>query len=239
MSRTRQMMVMASWGAFAFAPAAAEEAKAPIESTTRIEDPAQHRRRGPQNSPFRAESYREFVFRQLDVRPGDVVVDVGAGDGFWTEQLARRVGADGTVWAAEVSQKLVDALSARFAAMPPVKAHLIPANHLDLPDGSIDLAFFSLVYHHLPDDKAGYLKRLCQVMKPTGRLAIIERYSVLLSDPKVHGAPMSKLLEAAESAGWVMLRYDLMPGSNHYLAIFAQKDLFDEDKPPPKKDGSQ
>jgi hypothetical protein len=72
-------------------------------------------------------------------------------------------------------------------------------------------------------------------MKPTGRLAIIERYSVLLSDPKVHGAPMSKLLEAAESAGWVMLRYELMPGSNHYLAIFAQKDLFDEDKPPPKK----
>ncbi len=207
-------------------------------TSTRIEDPAQHRRKGPQNHPHRSEPHLGFILRHLDVRPGDTVVDVGAGDGFWSEHLAGKVGPDGTVWAAEITRALVDKLAARFAGKAHVKPRLIPTDRIDLPEGSADLAFFSLVYHHLPEDRAGYLRRLRSVMKPTGRLAIVERYSNLLSDPKVHGAAASALFAAAESAGWVPLRYELLTGTNHYLAIFAQKDLFDEDKPasrPPKR----
>ena len=229
---SKGMIVLAITAASFAARAYAEDAALP---STRILDPAQHRRQGPPNYPFRAEPHLGFVLRQLDLRPGDAVVDVGAGDGFWTEAFAKAVGENGTVWSAEVSQKLVDKLAARFAGAPQVKARLIPTDRLDLPDRSADLLFFSLVYHHLPDDRTDYLRGLRQAAKPTGRLAIIERYSVLLSDPKVHGAPASKLLEAAEAAGWVLIRYELMPGTNHYLAIFAQKDLFDEDKPPPPR----
>lgn len=198
--------------------------------STRILDPAQYRRRGSQNYPHRAEPHVGFISRELDVRTGDAVADVGAGDGFWTDLLSRRVGAEGTVWAAEVTQTLVDKLAERFADTPQVKPRLIPKDRLDLPERSLDLAWFSLVYHHLPEDRAGYLKRLRAVVKPTGWLAIVERYSVLLSGPKVHGAPASALLGAAESAGWVLLRFELLPGTNHYLAFFAQKDLFDEEE---------
>ncbi len=229
MDGTRLWLVLA---AFLTAPGAVQD---PSWPSTRIADPGQHRRAGSLNSPFRAEPHLGFILRQLDVRPGDTVVDVGAGDGFWSERLAGAVGAEGTVWAAEVKQSLVDKLTARFSGTPQVKPRLIPTDRLGLPDASADLLFFSLVYHHLPDDRAGYLRGLRTVAKTTGRLAIIERYSVLLSDPKVHGAPASKLFEAAEAAGWVPLRFELMTGTNHYLAIFAPKDLFDEDKPPPKR----
>lgn len=226
MRRNRGWLALAIVPAFLAARPTGQE---PAWKSTRILDPAQHRRRGSQNYPHRVEPHLGFVLRELDVRPGDAVADVGAGDGFWTDHFARRVGAEGTVWAAEVTQKLVDKLGERFAGTPQVKPRLIPADRLDLPEGSLDLAWFSLVYHHLPEDRAGYLKRLRAAVKPTGRLAIVERYSVLLSSPKVHGAPAGALLGAAESAGWVLLRYELLPGTNHYLAIFAQKDLFDED----------
>lgn len=228
MKRHPGWAALAAFLACSSAPAALQEGGWP---STRIADADQHRRKGPRHYPHRSEPHLGFVLRQLDVRPGDAVADVGAGDGFWTERLARAAGAEGTVWAAEVSPKLVDQLRERFAGTPQVKPLLIPADRLDLPDGSADLVFFSLVYHHLPEDRAGYLRRLRAAVKPTGRLAVVERYTPLLSDPKIHGAPASALFGAAEAAGWVPVRYELMTGTNHYLAIFARKDLFDEEKP--------
>ena len=61
--------------------------------STRIVEPNQHAPGGDDRYPYRQKS--DYVMKELDLKSGDVVVDIGAGDGFWARQMAKSIGADG------------------------------------------------------------------------------------------------------------------------------------------------
>ena len=71
-----------------------------------------------------------------------------------------------------------------------------------------------------------YLRHLREVVKPTGRLCVIEKYSAIATRGASHGTSLSQLVREAEQAGWIAVRCELMTGTEHYLSIFLQKDLF-------------
>ena len=195
--------------------------------STRVLDPDQHAVRRGRGGAIRERS--DYVLKELDLQPGDIVVDVGAGDGWWSERFAELVGEQGLVHASEVEQKKVDAMKERFADWPNVRPYLSPTDATDLPVDSCDLAFLSKVYHHL--NKGGhvdYLKHLKKVVKPTGRLCIIESYPEIQADGsrRGHGWTLSLLVEQAEKSGWIPVRCELMTGTQHYIAIFVQRELF-------------
>ena len=54
--------------------------------STRVSDPGRHARAGDSRYPYRAKS--QYILAELDLRAGDVVVDIGAGDGWWSAQMA-------------------------------------------------------------------------------------------------------------------------------------------------------
>jgi len=201
--------------------------------STRVNDKNQHVRSSGGVYPYREKS--EYVLKELDLKPGDVVVDVGAGDGWWSEKMAKAVGDKGTVHAAEVKQDKVDKMKAKFAAVPQVKPYLCPTDGTGLDENSCDLAFLSKTYHHLnKDGHVDYLRHLRTVVKPTGRVVVIERYSALAAGKsKSHGWSPGLLAQQAEEAGWILVRSELITGTYHFIAIFAQKELFPAN--PPKK----
>ena len=193
--------------------------------STRVTDPKQHQLTGTGGYPYRAKS--DYVLRELDLRPGDVVVDIGAGDGFWTERMAALVGKEGTVYASEVEQRKVDRMKKRFGDLPQVKPYLCPTDGTGLAKNSCDLAFLSKTYHHLDaDGRIDYLRHLRQVVRATGRLCVIEKYTNIATRDQSHAIALSHLVKQAEQAGWIAVRYELMTGTYHYIAIFVQKDLF-------------
>jgi len=193
--------------------------------STRVTEPKQHVRTGSSGYPYRAKS--DYILRELDLRPGDVVVDIGAGDGFWAERMAKFVGKEGTIYASEVEQKKVDRMKEKFTDLPQVRAYLCPTDGTGLAENSCDLAFLSKTYHHLDaGGRVDYLRHLRQVVRLTGRLCVIEKYTNIATQHQSHAIVLSQLVKQAEEAGWIAVRYELMTGTYHYIAIFVRKDLF-------------
>ncbi len=192
--------------------------------STRVTDRNQHRTTGKDKYPYRAMS--DYVLRELDLKPGDVVADIGAGDGFWAELMAKFVGEQGIIHAAEVEKKKIDQMKKRFADVPQVRPYLCPTDGTGLDENSCELAFLSKTYHHLPDDRVAYLRHLREVVRPTGRLCVIERYADITGQRGSHDMLLSQLIKQAEEAGWIAVRYELMTGTYHYIAIFVQRELF-------------
>jgi len=111
----------------------------------------------------------------LGVGPGQVVADVGAGSGYYTIRLARRVAPGGTVYATDIQPQMLALLEKRLArervtGVIPVLATL---DDPGLPEGRLDLILMVDVYHELsrPQQTVRQLKR---ALKPGGRLALIE-----------------------------------------------------------------
>ena len=227
--RTLLMLTLVLFVAY---PAA--EAPADTGESTRITDEKQHAAPVSGVYPYREKS--DYVLKELDLKPGDVVVDVGAGDGWWAEKMAPAVGQQGAIHAGEVKQDLIDKMKKKFAKTPQVKPCLIPTDGTGLAENSCDLAFLSKTYHHLnKDGKVAYLRHLRTVLKPTGRLVIIERYSELATGHgKEHGWSPGLLTQQAEEAGWILLRSELITGTRHFIAIFVQKELFPIKQPEKK-----
>lgn len=167
--------------------------------------------------------YREaanFVMAQLAIEPGQVVADIGAGDGWWTKHLADRVGAGGKVHAGEVVQDKVDAMTKKFMDTPQIKAYRCPMDSTGLPDHSCDLVYISKTYHHL-EGHVAYLRHLLQVTKASGRLAVVELHTDLASGRgKDHAWKPGLLTQQAEEAGWILQTYSMIPGSDHFIAVF-------------------
>jgi predicted methyltransferase len=202
--------------------------------STRITKDDQQARTITGGYPYREKS--DYVLGELDLKPGDVVVDIGAGDGWWSEKMAPAVGPTGAVHAAEVGQDKVDKMKKSFADTPQIKPYLIPLDGTALEENSCDLAFFSKAYHHLnKDSHVDYLRHLNEVVKPTGRLVVIEQYQKLaVGKSRDHAWAPGLLIQQAEEADWVLLRCELIAGTHHFIAVFAQNEIFPVKQPEKK-----
>lgn len=171
------------------------------------------------------QGYREAadqVIKRLALKEGQVIVDVGAGDGWWAKRMADKIGTQGVIHAGEISQEKVDTLKKNCAGKPQIKPYVCPLDGTGLAEKSCDLAFISKTYHHFDKDgQEDYLRHLKQVVKPAGRLVILERHISLATGRGLeHSAMPGLLAQMAEKAGWMLLRCELLRGSDHFMATF-------------------
>ncbi|MSU71021.1 MAG: methyltransferase domain-containing protein [Opitutus sp.] len=116
----------------------------------------------------------------LQLKPGSVVADIGAGSGVFTLPLAAAVSPSGKVYAVDIDQGLVDhiATKAKEQKVTNVRAVLGKFTDPNLPARDVDLAFIYDVLHHI-ENRAEYLKNLAPYLKATGRIAVIDFYPEL------------------------------------------------------------
>ena len=111
----------------------------------------------------------------LDIQPGQVVADVGAGSGYYTVRLAKRVGEGGRVYATDIQPEMLRLLGDRVARERLTNVELVHATPDDpkLPEQGLDLVLMVDVYHELARPQA-VLQKLRTSLKPEGRLVLIE-----------------------------------------------------------------
>lgn len=111
----------------------------------------------------------------LGLRPGMTVADVGAGTGLFMSELAHGVGAAGRVYAIDIAPAFVEHLRERAKAEGLGQVEVVQCSErsVDLPEGSVDVAFVCDTYHHFEYPQAT-LASLRSALKPGGLLAVVD-----------------------------------------------------------------
>lgn len=122
-----------------------------------------------------AEEATSRAVEALELRAGMTVADIGAGSGYYTVRMARKVGPSGRVYATDIQRGMLDILQRRVTAerLDNVVPVLGGVDDPRLPPASIDLALMVDVYHELSAPQA-FVRRLKDALKPDGRLVLIE-----------------------------------------------------------------
>jgi SAM-dependent methyltransferase len=162
----------------------------------------------------------ERVMRLLGVKPGLDVADIGAGSGYYTVRLARRVGPQGHVYAEDVVPDYLDRLARRVAGEGLAgSVTLVRGEPHDprLAPGSLDLALLVHMYHEVTQPY-GLLWNLRPALRPGARVAVIDARKETAS----HGTPPDLLRCELAAVGYRQRAfYDLQ--ENTYLAVFEPK----------------
>ena len=117
----------------------------------------------------------ERVLAELELKPGMIVADVGAGSGYYSSRMAERVGPDGTVYAVDVQPEMIDILRLQMKQrrVTNVKALLGTETDPRLPRGTLDLALMVDVYHEF-EYPYEMLAAIVKALKPGGRIVFVE-----------------------------------------------------------------
>jgi len=140
------------------------------------------------------EEHSETLVEQLQIKPGEVVADIGAGTGYFSRRLARKVGATGRVLAVDIQPEMLGLLKNRMAAIgiTNVVPVLGSATDPNLRPASVDLVLMVDVYHEF-DFPFEIMEALCRSVKPGGHVVFVEYRG---EDPAVPIKPLHKMTEA-------------------------------------------
>ena len=165
----------------------------------------------------------EEVLDALHVLPTSLVADIGAGTGYFSVRIAKRV-PDGKIFAADVEPDMVRHLGARaerehLANLTPVQARADAAN---LPE-PVDLVQVVDTYHHI-DDRTRYFAALQSSLRPGGRLVIIDfKADSPNGPPAQHRIAPERVTQELAAAGYALSeKLEFLPRQNGL--IFRKRD---------------
>lgn len=173
----------------------------------------------PYNQRFWIEAPHPFITRSrlceiLAPAAGERMLEIGPGTGYYTLDVAGRLGPGGRLDIFDLQQEMLDHTMRRAAerGIANIEPQRGDARSLPYEDASFDAAYLITVLGEIPDQAAA-LREVRRVLGPSGRLVVGE----LLGDP--HAVMFGRLAQRAEAAG---LRFDRrLGGPLGYFARFA------------------
>ncbi|TCM21948.1 methyltransferase family protein [Novosphingobium sp. PhB165] len=159
----------------------------------------------------------EVVMDLARIEPGMTVADIGAGEGYYTVRLAKRVGAKGRVLAEDIDHAANERLGTRVIReqLDNVSIKLGQPDNPSLPENSFDRIFLVHVYHEVSEPYA-FLWNLRPALRPNGRVIVVEADRA--SDR--HGIPPQLLFCEFGALGFRLTEFVRKPELQGYLAQF-------------------
>jgi ubiquinone/menaquinone biosynthesis C-methylase UbiE len=151
----------------------------------------------------------EKVLEVVGVKPGMVIGEPGAGKGYYTFKLAKKVGPAGKIYANDIEQYLLDDLKEKCKKkkVDNVVTVMGEENDPKFPDGQMDMVFMSYVFHHL-DNPVAFMKNLKRSLKPDAPVVILEQDPAKSDDAPGHFLDKKKILRKMERAGYQLVKLE-------------------------------
>jgi ubiquinone/menaquinone biosynthesis C-methylase UbiE len=168
----------------------------------------------------------EMMLKALGVQPGQVVCDMGCGNGFYTLPLAQSVGEQGKVLAVDIQPEMLRLLEERAKEAGLANIELVHGTQVDprLAPGSVDLILLVDVYHEFSHPEQ-MLAAMRKALKPQGRIALVE---FRLEDPAVpikllHKMSKKQIMKEFPANGFKLVEeFDQLPWQ--HLMFFSRDD---------------
>jgi ubiquinone/menaquinone biosynthesis C-methylase UbiE len=165
------------------------------------------------------------IMDALGIAEGSAVADIGAGGGWFTIRLARRVGAHGLVYAEDIQPQMLEATMRRVAreGLGNVRRVLGTAEDPRLPAGALDAVLIVDTYHEL-DDPDSMLRNIAKALTPQGRVGVVDfRRDGLGPGPALEErVDPEQVVRDAESAGLRLVhRETFLP--YQFMLVFSRR----------------
>lgn len=159
----------------------------------------------------------EDVMTRAGIRPGMTVADIGAGEGYYTVRLARRVGAKGRVLAEDIMPETIDALGRRITRedWKNVSVKLGAADDPKLPENSFDRILMVHMYHEIAEPYA-FLWHVFPALKQDGEIIVVDADR----PTDQHGTPPRLLACEFAAMGYRLEQVVPKPTAGGYFARF-------------------
>ncbi len=118
---------------------------------------------------------KEIILRELNISPGQTIVDVGCGNGYMSKEFSKLVHHSGKVIALDRAKESIEKLKGitRESNIEIIESDITEKTPID--EHSIDLIYLSTVFHIFTKEQiSGFNKEVKRLLKIDGRLAIIE-----------------------------------------------------------------
>jgi SAM-dependent methyltransferase len=136
----------------------------------------------------------DLLLAALDLHPGLVVADIGAGTGYLSRRIAPFVVPGGKVFAVDIQPEMVSLIreGAKRSGLMQIQAQLSSTDDIKLPTASLDLVVMVDVYHELAFPYE-VMKSIMKALKPGGKLVFVEYKA---EDPLIPIKTLHKMSEA-------------------------------------------
>lgn len=172
------------------------------------------------DSPGRDERLQiSRVMDILGIAPGKSVADIGAGSGWFTVRVARRVGEGGMVYAVDINPEAIQYIENRVKDehLANAKTILSQPDDPQLPADSVDAVLLLKTYHEVARPVV-LLRNLRAALHPGAKVGIIDRNG----NGENHGVGSEVVIREAKQAGYRLLeKYDFVkPDKMDYFLVF-------------------
>jgi ubiquinone/menaquinone biosynthesis C-methylase UbiE len=161
------------------------------------------------------------------IKSGMIIGEVGAGSGYFTFHLARRVGAAGKIYANDISQRALRSLRAKAEREGIAHIETILGEVEDplLPSG-LDAVFIVNAFHDLAEPVA-LLNNLAPCLKPQAKVVILDRDPAKFRIHSDHNYSKEKVLELVDQSLFELDRLEtFLPQHNIYVIKLKEKLTF-------------
>lgn len=167
----------------------------------------------------------ETTLDLMQLKDGDVVADLGCGNGYYTLRVAKRVAPSGRVLAVDIQQGMLDQLKSRMdeAGVANVESILGDPDDPKLPDGSVDWVLMVDVYHEFAEPQA-MLAKIRRCLKPGGKVALLEYRkeqdpaTIAFPIPMDHKMSVGEVLSEWTPAGFQLIeRVEVLPAQHIFF----------------------